>query len=61
MARALIVLAVSGLGIAVGVFSLGVARDDPGYGFAGASAAAAAALLAAGWALIGSGQSTSCR
>src|SRR5262245_21936385 len=48
-------LAISVLGIAVGVFTLDVARDDPGYWFAGASGLAGAALLAAGWALIACG------
>jgi hypothetical protein len=37
----------------VGVFSLDVARDAPGYWFAGSSTVAGVALLAAGWALIG--------
>ena len=43
------------LGVGLGLFSLDVARDEPGYWFAGASAAAGAALLVAGWALIGGG------
>ena len=44
-----------GAGIAVGIATLRVARDHPGYGFAGSSDAAGVALLAAGWALIGCG------
>jgi signal transduction histidine kinase len=55
MRRALIVAGLSGLGIAVGAFSLDVARGDPSYWFAGASAITAVAFLTAGWALIGSG------
>ena len=43
------------MGIAAGISTLRVARDHPGYGFAGSSDAAGAALLAAGWALIGCG------
>jgi signal transduction histidine kinase len=41
-------------GIAVGLYSLKVARDDPGFAFAG-SAPSGVALLGAGWALIGVG------
>ena len=48
-------LVISALGIAVGVVTLDVAHDVPGYGFAGASSLAGAALLAAGWALIACG------
>jgi signal transduction histidine kinase len=55
MARWAIALAVSGAGLAVGLVSLGVARDDPGYWFTGRSALGAVALLGAGWALIGCG------
>jgi len=55
MLRRAVALAISILGITAGVFTLDVAKDDPGYWFAGASGLAAAALLAAGWALIASG------
>jgi signal transduction histidine kinase len=55
MRRWTIAVGVFGLGVAAGLYSLGVARDDPGYWFAGSSDGAAAALLAAGWALIGCG------
>ena len=55
MLRRAVALAIAALGIAVGVFTLHVARDDPGYWFAGSSALAGAALLAAGWALIAAG------
>ena len=55
MRRALSVLAIAALGIAAGVFSLSLARDEPGYSLAGESAIGALALLGAGWALIGSG------
>jgi signal transduction histidine kinase len=55
MRRTLVVLAIAGLGLAVGGFSLSVARGDPGYSFAGESALGAIALLGAGWALIGCG------
>src|SRR5262245_14765795 len=44
-----------GVGIAVRIARLRVARDHPGYGFAGSSDAAGVALLAAGWGLIGCG------
>jgi signal transduction histidine kinase len=46
---------VCGLGVATGVFALHVAREEPELAFAGASAAGAATLLGAGWALIGCG------
>src|SRR5687768_7728386 len=55
MQRAAIVLTVSVLGVAVGVLSLDVARDDPGYWFAGDSILGVAALLGAGCALVGCG------
>ena len=48
-------LALWPVGLAVGVGSLAIARTTPGYGFAGASPWAAAAALAAGWALIAVG------
>jgi signal transduction histidine kinase len=53
--RLAVAVAIAGLGVAVGVFSFAVARDDPGYWFAGSSTLASVALLAAGWALIGCG------
>src|SRR5262245_10681515 len=55
MLRRAVALAISALGIAVGVSTLDVARDDPGYWFAGSSGLAGVALLAAGWALIACG------
>jgi signal transduction histidine kinase len=55
MSRAVVAVAVSGVGIAVGVFSLRVARADPTFSFAGSSPTGAAALLGAGWASIGAG------
>ena len=55
MGRRAIALVIAALGIAVGAFSLDVARGGSGYWFAGASTLAGVALLAAGWALIGCG------
>ena len=55
MRRTAIAVTISALGVAVGAFSLEVARDDPVYRFAGTSTVAGVALLAAGWALIGCG------
>jgi signal transduction histidine kinase len=55
MRRWPVAVGVFGVGIAAGISALGVARHHPGYGFAGSSDAAGAALLAAGLALIGSG------
>ncbi len=55
MGRRALALGIAALGLAVGTFSLAVARDEPGYWFAGRSTFAAVALLAAGWALIGCG------
>ena len=55
MGRRAIAVGILALGVAVGAFSLDVARDDPAYWFAGASGVAGAAFLAAGWALIGGG------
>ena len=43
------------MGVTVGVLSFSFARSDPGYAFAGDSAARAAAELAAGYALIAVG------
>jgi signal transduction histidine kinase len=39
-------------GLALGVFSLGFARDDPTFSFAGTSLGGAVALLGAGWVLM---------
>lgn len=55
MGRTAIVLGVCALGVATGVFSLHVAREEPAFSFASASAGGAAALLGAGWALIACG------
>ena len=55
MRRWPLAVGVFGAGIAVGIATLRVARDHPGYGFAGSSDAAGAALVAAGWASIGCG------
>src|SRR5215470_1457082 len=52
MGRSLSAIAVAGLAVAVGVYSLAVARGDPSHSFAGASAAGAVALLGAGWTLV---------
>jgi signal transduction histidine kinase len=40
------------VGLALGVFSLVIARADPAFSFAGTSAGGAVALLAAGWVLL---------
>ena len=42
-------------GLALGAWSLVIARDDPAFSFAGASIAGAVALLGAGWALLAGG------
>jgi signal transduction histidine kinase len=55
MFRRAAALGISALGIAVGLFTLRVAQDNPGYWFAGTSQAANAALLLAGWSLIACG------
>jgi signal transduction histidine kinase len=55
MGRRAVALGIAALGLAVGAFSLHVARDEPGYWFAGDSTITAAALLATGWALVGCG------
>ena len=55
MRRTAIAAAISCLGLAAGLVTLEVARDDPGYWFAGGSRLGAVVLLAAGWALIGCG------
>jgi signal transduction histidine kinase len=54
MGRALGVLAVCAVGVPVGVYTLVVVHRSPAFSFAGASTAGAVALLAAGYALIGS-------
>jgi signal transduction histidine kinase len=48
-------LGVAALGVAVGVFALNVARDDPTYWFGGRSTLGSVALVTAGWTLIGCG------
>jgi signal transduction histidine kinase len=55
MGRRAVAFGIAALGLTVGAFSLRVARDEPGYWFAGDSAIAAEAFLAAGWALVGCG------
>ena len=42
-------------GLALGAFSLAIARDEPAFSYAGASLEGAAALLGAGWALLACG------
>jgi signal transduction histidine kinase len=42
-------------GLALGAFSLALARDQPAFSFAGSSAEGAVALLGAGWALLACG------
>jgi len=49
------VLGIAALGLALGAFSLRVARDHSGYWFAGDSAVGAVALLGAGWAILACG------
>ena len=55
MGRRALALGIAALGLAVGTFSLDVARNDPSYWFAGTSTVAGMAFLAAGWALVGCG------
>ena len=55
MNRRAIVFWVCALGVATGVFSLHMVREEPAFSFAGASVARAPALLGAGWALISCG------
>jgi len=55
MGRRAVVLGIAALGLALGAFSLRVARDHPGYWFAGDSAVGAVALLGAGWAILACG------
>jgi signal transduction histidine kinase len=43
------------VGLALGVFSLVIARDDPTFSFAGTSLGGSVALLGAGWALLAGG------
>ena len=42
-------------GLALGAFSLAIARDEPAFSFAGSSLEGAVALLGAGWALLACG------
>ncbi len=42
-------------GLALGAFSLAIARDEPAFSYAGASLEGAAALLGPGWALLACG------
>src|SRR5512133_579592 len=55
MARKAMLAALSASGIALGLFSLHVARSDPSFSFVGTSAAAGVAFLVAGWILIACG------
>ena len=55
MVRGASALGVAALGVAVGVLSLDVARDDPSYWFGGRSTVGAVALVTAGWSLLGCG------
>jgi signal transduction histidine kinase len=55
MYRGTVVLGVAALGLALGVVAIDVARDDPGYWFAGDSTIGVVALLGAGWSLLGCG------
>ena len=43
------------VGIALGAFSLAIARDEPAFSFTGSSLEGAVALLGAGWALLACG------
>jgi signal transduction histidine kinase len=55
MVRSAILATISASSIAVGLFSLHVARSDPSFSFAGTSGAAGIAFLVAGWALVACG------
>ncbi len=55
MRRAAAIATVGAVGAAAGVFSLAVAREQPGHSFAGTSALRGAVLLAVGYVLIGVG------
>jgi signal transduction histidine kinase len=55
MARKAVAVGIAALGVAVGVFSLDVARDDPSYWFAGTSPVASVLFVAAGWSLLACG------
>jgi signal transduction histidine kinase len=55
MGRAPFLIPLAVLGVAVGVYTVGVVHGDPVASFAGDSNAGAIALLAAGWPLIASG------
>jgi signal transduction histidine kinase len=48
-------LALWPVGLALGAFSLALAREEPAFSFAGASLEGAVALLGAGWALLACG------
>jgi signal transduction histidine kinase len=54
-------LVVFGAGVAFGVFSLAIARSEPGYSFGGGSTVASAAELVAGYALLSAGLVASAR
>ena len=55
MQRGAIALAVSALSVVLGVGSVAVAREEPGYWFGGDSTLGAVGLLGAGWALVACG------
>jgi signal transduction histidine kinase len=55
MRRWTIAVGLLGLGLAAGELTLRAARDHPAYWYAGSSRLAGAALLTAGWALVGCG------
>jgi signal transduction histidine kinase len=55
MRRWPIAVGVAALGLAAGIVTLGIARDDPAYWFAASSTVASAALLGAGLALVAGG------
>ena len=48
-------LALWPVGLALGAYSLSLARDEPAFSFAGSSPAGAVALLGAGWTLVACG------
>jgi signal transduction histidine kinase len=55
MQRGAIALAVSALSVVLGVGSVAVAREEPGYWFGGDSTLGAVGLLGVGWALVACG------
>ena len=61
MTRQAIVVAVAGVAITAGLFTLRVVRAAPEYSFAGSSAMGAAALLVGGWALVATGLALAAR